>query len=248
MLNIENKWALVTGSSRGVGELVARFLAARGCNLVLHARSLSHIELLGNSLREQGIRVHLVEAELSNLDEVAAMLDNIEAAGIEIDLLFNNAGIQLPYRENFWETPANDFELSSIVNTVAPALICYRLIPGMIARGFGRVVNTTSGIDKDPHQAGYSASKAALDKFTNDLATAVNGTDVIVSLTDPGWLRTDLGGPNAPNAPETALPGVIVGAFVNDGVSGRYFSAQNFAGLSLEEAVGAAERSLAEQR
>ncbi|MCL2755354.1 MAG: SDR family NAD(P)-dependent oxidoreductase, partial [Oscillospiraceae bacterium] len=108
-------------------------------------------------------------------------------------------------------------------------------------RGFGRVINTTSGIDKDPHQAGYSASKAALDKVTKDLATKVDGTDVIISLVDPGWCRTDLGGPNAFHAPEDALPGMVVGAFVNDGKSGRMFSAQEYSGMSLEAAVKLAE-------
>jgi len=62
-----------------------------------------------------------------------------------------------------------------------------------------------------------------------------------MSLADPGWCRTDLGGPQAPNAPESAIPGIVVGAFVNDGKSGRYFGAQAFTGMSLEEAVKAAE-------
>ena len=111
----------------------------------------------------------------------------------------------------------------------------------MIERGFGRIVNTTSGIDREPEQAGYSASKAALNKVTRDLGTKINGTDVIISLTDPGWCRTDLGGQMAPNAPESAVPGVVVGAFIDDKMSGRLFGAQEFTGLSLEEAVKKAE-------
>jgi NAD(P)-dependent dehydrogenase (short-subunit alcohol dehydrogenase family) len=116
-------------------------------------------------------------------------------------------------------------------------MICYHFMPKMIEAGFGRIVNTTSGIDKEPQQAGYSASKAALDKFTRDLGTVVEGTDVIISLTDPGWCRTDLGGPNAPNSPESALPGVILGAFIDDKKSGRTFAAGAYHGLTLEEAV-----------
>ncbi|MCQ2522536.1 MAG: hypothetical protein MJ105_09190 [Lachnospiraceae bacterium] len=69
----------------------------------------------------------------------------------------------------------------------------------------------------DPQQAGYSASKVALSKVTRELGLKYEGTDVIISLTDPGWCRTDIGGPAAPNAPESAIPGVVVGAFVNDG-------------------------------
>ena len=90
-------------------------------------------------------------------------------------------------------------------------------------------------------QAGYSASKAALDKITIDLGSKVEGTDVLINLTDPGWCRTDLGGPHAPNAPESAIPGITVGVFVDDGKSGRYLGAQHFTGMTLDEAVRKAE-------
>ena len=63
----------------------------------------------------------------------------------------------------------------------------------------------------------------------------------MINLADPGWCRTDLGGPNAPNAPESTIPGIAIGAFVDDKKSGRLFGAQDFAGMSLEEAVKKAE-------
>ena len=63
----------------------------------------------------------------------------------------------------------------------------------------------------------------------------------MINLTDPGWCRTDLGGPNAPNSPESVIPGIVVGAFVDDKLSGRYFGAQSFAGMTLEDAVKKAE-------
>ncbi|WP_223299267.1 SDR family NAD(P)-dependent oxidoreductase [Paenibacillus darwinianus] len=96
-------------------------------------------------------------------------------------------------------------------------------------------------IKNEPEQAGYSASKAALDKFTKDLASRLDGTDVLINLTDQGWCRTELGGPQAPNAVESVIPGIAVCAFVDDKRSGRFFHAQNFTGMSLEEAVAKAE-------
>ena len=99
------------------------------------------------------------------------------------------------------------------------------------------MINTTSGIKDQPEQAGYSASKAALDKFTIDLGTKLEGTNVLINLTDPGWCRTDMGGPQAPNSPESSIPGVVVGAFVDDGKCGRLFHAADFNGMGLEEAV-----------
>ena len=95
--------------------------------------------------------------------------------------------------------------------------------------------NAYTGLTGD--QRIIDAAKAALDKVTVDIAGVHDGTDVIISLTDPGWCRTDLGGPNAPNAPESAIPGVVVGAFVDDGKSGRILGAGLFYDMTLEEAV-----------
>ena len=81
-------------------------------------------------------------------------------------------------------------------------------------------------------------------KEVRDLASVYDGTDVMINLTDPGWCRTDLGGEHAPNAPESALPGVVVGAFIDDKKSGRCFGASNFYGMSLEEAVKYAEKNI----
>jgi short-subunit dehydrogenase len=121
-------------------------------------------------------------------------------------------------------------------------MICYHFIPKMIARGFGRVINTTSGIRLDPQQAGYSASKAALDKYTIDLGSKLQGTNVMLNLNDSGWYRMDLREVNAPNVVESVIPGIAVGAFVNDKKSGRFLGAQSFAGITLEEAEDYAER------
>ena len=76
------------------------------------------------------------------------------------------------------------------------------------------------------------------------LGKKCDGTDVIISLTDPGWCRTDLGGQHAPNAPESSLPGVVVGAFVDDKISGRNFAAGYFHGMTLEQAVEYAEKNI----
>lgn len=242
MYNVEGKWTFITGASRGIGSLTAVFMAQRGCNLILQSRDLKHLEKTLASARALGVSAQGVAAELSDPGQVAAMLAQIDATGAEVDIVLNNAGMQIAYRNDYLTTPASDFTASFAANTIAPAMICYHFLPGMIARGRGRILNTTSGIRLDPQQAGYSASKAALDKFTIDIGSKLQGTDVLVNLTDPGWCRTDLGGAQAPNAPESALPGIVVGAFVNDKKSGRCFPAQAFAGMTLEDAVQKAEK------
>lgn len=235
MTNVKGKWALVTGASRGLGKLSAQLLADYGCNLILHSRDKSHCENFAKELEAKGIKTFCVQAELDKLSEVDAMLREIDGFGVNVEIVLNNAGLQIAYRTDYLATPANDYEVSFRVNTISPMMICYHFMPKMIAAGFGRIVNVTSGIDKDPQQAGYSASKAALDKVTKDLGTKVEGTDVMINLADPGWCRTDLGGQGAPNAPESALPGLVLGIFADDKKSGRIFSAQEYAGKKLED-------------
>lgn len=241
MTDVKGKWAFITGASRGLGYLAAVELAKRGCNLILQSRSQEHTQKAAAELEKYGIQVKCVSCELADESAVSAMLDEIDSFGVSVDIVLNNAGLQIAYRTQYFTTPVNDFTVSFAVNTIAPALICYHFMPKMIEKGFGRIVNTTSGIALEPEQAGYSASKAALDKITVDLGHTVNGTDVCINLVDPGWCRTDLGGPNAPNSPESAIPGVIVGAFVDDRLSGRLFRAQEFAGMTLEQAVEQAQ-------
>lgn len=237
MLDLKGKWVLVTGAARGIGRLAALKMADYGCNLILHSRDTSHTASLEEELKAMGVKCHSVSADLNDIPSVLLMLEKIDALGVDVDIVLNNAGLQIAYRTDYYKTPANDYTVSFNVNTIAPAMICYHFLPKMVERGFGRIVNTTSGIDKEPEQAGYSAAKAALDKITKDMASRLGGTGVAMNLTDPGWCRTDLGGPNAPNAPESAIPGVIVGAFVDDTINGQIFHAQDFAGMTLEDAV-----------
>ena len=237
MLDLSGKWVLVTGAARGIGRLAALKMADCGCNLILHSRDVSHTASLEEELKAKGVLCHSVAADLNDIPSVLKMLEKIDTLGVDVDVVLNNAGLQIAYRTEYYKTPADDYEVSFNVNTIAPAMICYHFLPKMTERGFGRIVNTTSGIDKEPEQAGYSAAKAALDKITKDMASKLGGTSVAMNLTDPGWCRTDLGGPNAPNAPESAIPGVIVGAFVDDSINGRIFHAQDYAGMTLEDAV-----------
>ena len=241
MVNVKGKWALITGASRGIGYLTAIFMAQQGCNLILHSRTLEGTERVKAEVEALGVSAHCVAAELNDLAAVEKMLSDIDALQVDVEIVLNNAGLQIAYRTDYLATPKEDYLVSFNVNTIAPMMICYHFLPKMMAKGFGRILNTTSGINLDPQQAGYSASKAALDKVTIDLGSKVQGTDVMINLTDPGWCRTDLGGPHAPNAPESAIPGIVVGAFVDDKKSGRYLNAPHFTGMTLEEAVKKAE-------
>lgn len=244
MVNVKGKWCFITGASRGIGYNIAIFMAKHGANLILHSRNKEHTVKVLEQVKSMGVQAFAVEAELSSMDSVQKMLGEIDESGVNVEIVFNNAAVQIAYRTEYFKTPVSDFTESFNINTIAPVMICYHFLPKMIENGFGRVINVTSGIKNEPEQAGYSASKAALDKVTTDLGSKLDGTDVMISLTDPGWCRTDLGGPKAPNSPESSIPGMCVAAFVDDKKSGRLFPAQMFTGMELSEAVTKAEKEL----
>lgn len=231
MKPLADRWALVTGASRGIGQQVAQALAAEGCRLMLHSRSVEATAALASRLREQGATVHTVAAELSDSAAVLHLAEEVSAICGTLDILYNNAAVMTPYHEDYLTAVPADYELSFRVNTIAPILLCNHFLPKMVAQGWGRIVNVTSGIKDQPELMAYAASKAALDKFVYDTAPKLAGTGVTMNLLDPGWLRTDLGGPNAPGAVESVLPGALVPVLATDGASGRWVSAQDFAAL-----------------
>ena len=236
-MKLTGKWSLVTGASRGVGLRIATALADLGSNLILHSRSAVDTHVLVACLSAKGISVLSFAAELDNQVQVDAMLDAVQAHVPQFDIVFNNAAIMTPWRQDPWQTTVEDFRASFEVNVISLARICSRLVPPMLARKWGRVVNVTSGIADQPQLTAYAVSKAAVDKYVRDFAPSLAGSGVMMNLLDPGWLRTDLGGPNAPNDPSSVIPGALVPALLDDGISGRFFRAQDYAGMSLEQAI-----------
>ena len=229
MTGIAGKWVLLTGASRGIGRQVAGALAEHGCHLILQSRKLEHTAPLVAEFQARGLTVHALEAELSDQAQVIGLGQEALRISGGIDILFNDAAIQSPWHEDMFTTDPDEYRLSFQVNTIAPITLCNLMLPGMIERGFGRIVNVTSGIAEQPQLMAYAASKAALDKYVYDMAPHLKGTGVCMNLLDPGWLRTDLGGPQAPGAVESVLPGALVPVLLDDGTSGKWFSAQEYA-------------------
>ncbi|OIP44125.1 MAG: short-chain dehydrogenase [Fibrobacteres bacterium CG2_30_45_31] len=235
--DVEGKWTLVTGASRGVGREIAKGMAALGANLILQSRKKEHTESLMHEIGAMGVNVHVVVCDLDREDSVKKMLAEIDGLNVPVDIVFNNAGVQVPWHTDYFEATRDEFLFAFAVNCLAPIEIAYHFLPQMMKRGFGRILMTTSGIADQPELMGYACSKAALTKFVQDFACKLNGTDVMMNSMDPGWLRTDLGGDQAPNAVESVVPGALVGVLLNDKKSGRWFNAQDYVGLSIEDAL-----------
>ena len=228
--SLAGKWALVTGSSRGIGRQIALGLAQRQCSLILHGRALEHLAETRQAVAACGVEVRAVAGDLAQPEGVESVLQQLQT-GPAVDMLYNNAAIMNAWKP-IWELAPAEWQQVFQVNVWAPIRLCQALAPGMKQRGFGRIINLSSGIKDTPNLAPYSVSKAALDKYTRDLAAELRGTGVLVNGLDPGWLRTDMGGPDAPLEVTTVLPGALVPALLADGgPGGRIFSAQDYTSL-----------------
>jgi len=226
--SLTGKWALVTGSSRGIGQQVALGLAQHGCNVVVHARKLASTEATLALLAPTGVETLAAAGDLATADGIAAVVAAVKDGPGHVDILYNNAAVSLPGHP-LWEIPPEDWVLTFKVNVFAMVELCRALVPAMVAQNWGRVVNVTSGIKDQPNLAAYSVSKAAVDKYTQDLAFELRGTNVLASYLDPGWLQTDMGGPDAPGSVESVLPGALVPVLLpDDGPNGQHFRAQAY--------------------
>lgn len=226
MIEIKGKNAFVTGSSRGVGQQIALGLAKLGCNVIVHGRTSESSSKTLKLMEEYRVKTYSVYGELSEETQVKDLIRQLMDLNIDVDILYNNAAIMTPFYENVWDHSWDEWTATFKVNVMALYSICGALIPGMIQRGFGRVINLSSGIKDLPELAPYGASKWAVDKLTKDLAVKLKDTGVRINTLDPGWLRTDLGGENADHPVEAVLPGGLAPARIeDDGPNGQFFSA-----------------------
>lgn len=187
------KTALITGASAGIGAAFARFLAARGFNLVITARRAERLEHAARELELQaGVRVRVLPADLARRGAGRQLVDTLEQDQVPVDMLINNAGFGIAgrYRDISWEKHREFIQLM----VTAPCELARHLLPGMTQRGYGRIINVASVAGLIPGSARstlYGASKAFMINFTQALHSEQRGTGVHLCALCPGYTRTE---------------------------------------------------------
>ncbi len=226
MIDIKGKNALITGSSRGIGQQVAIGLANKGCNIIVHGRTKENCLKTLNLLSDYNIKSYCVYGDLSSQESVHQVINQVNELNINVDVLYNNAAIMTSYKEDYWQHDWEEFIQSMKVNVFSIYTLCSAFTPSMIENGFGRIINLVSSIKDQPELLPYSTSKWAIAKFAIDIAAKLEGTGVRINNLDPGWLSTDMGGEHAEHSVEKVLPGALVPVLIeNDGPNGQTFFA-----------------------
>jgi len=204
----KGKTALITGASAGIGAEFARQLAAKGADLVLVARRLDRLQALANELSASaGIKVQVETLDLSDAASCQTLAARLSAAGIPVDILVNNAGFGLP--GSFVSQPWNAHLESLQVLLIAPTELTRHLLPAMLDRRYGRVVNVASLAGLVPASAGhttYGAIKSYLIRWSASLSMEVKSKGVNVLALCPGFTYTEFHDVNGARKLVSRLP------------------------------------------
>jgi short-subunit dehydrogenase len=202
---------LITGASAGIGAAFARVYAARGYDVALTARRTERLESLAEEIRARfGVEALVFTADLAEPGAVDALIAGVAARGRVVDALVNNAGYGLPgtYAGTRWSQ--QQAFLQVLLTSVCE--LTHKLLPGMIARGFGRIVNVASlaGLAPGmPSHTLYGPTKSFLVKFSQGLHAETAGTGVHVSALCPGFTRSEFHDANGTRSQTTRLPAFL---------------------------------------
>jgi NAD(P)-dependent dehydrogenase (short-subunit alcohol dehydrogenase family) len=234
----ENKRiALITGANRGIGFEIARQLAHRGVLVIVGSREEEKgINASEWIAREEGADVHFCLLDVADAVSIQAAVSRIVDRFGRLDILVNNAGIMIDADTEILELSPSVIQNTLETNAFGPLLLSQACVPHMKKRKYGRIVNLSSTLGSltdisDPRSSyvqvgspAYRMSKTLLNAVTVLIARELRGSNILVNSVCPGWVRTDMGGPQAPLSPgEAAETPVWLATLPDDGPTGGFF-------------------------
>lgn len=214
----------MTGGNRGIGLEVCRQLSRRKLRVILTARDEAHGREAQAKLKSEQLEVRFELLDVSSRESIARCAQRLTADRIEVDILINNAGIY--GTTTLLDTSPKDTDAMLTTNLLGALWCCQTFMPGMNQRGYGRIVNVSSGlgsITPSPRGSGpYALSKAALNLMTQLLAKEAR-TDIKINSVNPGWVKTRMGGTGAPRSVEEGADTIVWAATLPaDGPHGQF--------------------------
>ena len=190
IFSLEGKTALITGGSYGIGFAIASALAQAGAKIAFNGRDRSRLDTGIQAYKNEGINAHGYVCDVTNEDAVIAMVKQIESDVGVIDILVNNAGIikRIPMTE----MSSEDFRLVVDVDLVAPFIVAKAVIPSMIAKGGGKIINICSMMSELGREtvSAYAAAKGGLKMLTRNIASEYGGFNIQCNAIGPGYIET----------------------------------------------------------
>jgi len=242
-VDLAGSTALVTGGGRGVGRVLASALAAAGSHVGLIARSGPELDQSVTRIRDQGGVAHSAVADIRDPEATRSAVQKLRRQLGPVDLLINNAGIWGPVGPT-WEVPEADWWHAVEINLRGVGLCSREVLPEMIERRQGRIVNITSraGVYRWPWATAYSVSKAAVVKLTENLAEETGRHHVHVFSVDPGLLRIGLSDPAYAETASTDTPVGLMHSWVRREIAaGRGAEPEQAIEIVLRIAAGEAD-------
>lgn len=187
---------LITGASSGIGHECARQLAALGAEMILVARRETELNALARHIRQTGGTAHWFSVDLSDLDAVDTLGDQVVERFGGVDVLINNAGRSIRRSIHDSLNRPHDFERTMTLNYHAAVRLCLKLLPGMLERNHGQIINVSSQSVQmpTPRFAAYVGSKSALEGFSRSLACELEATGISITIVNYPLVRTPMSG------------------------------------------------------
>jgi NAD(P)-dependent dehydrogenase (short-subunit alcohol dehydrogenase family) len=220
--------AVVTGANRGLGLETSRQLLARGLRVAMAGRDEDATERARRSLGVHAERAMAVRMDVTDVVSIESAHARIVEQMGEVEVLVNNAAVLLFDSEEPLSIPPEAYRETFETNVFGVVETCRIFVPPMAKRGYGRIVNVSSGAGQlarmSTYAPAYSMSKAALNALTRLLAASYRGKGVLANAVDPGWVRTDMGGPSAPRSVEEGVETTVwLATLPDDGPTGGFF-------------------------
>jgi short-subunit dehydrogenase/thioester reductase-like protein len=191
---VRDRVVMVTGASSGIGETLAKKLGARGATVILVARGAESLEMVRKEILDAGGTAHVHPADLSDLEDVDRLLEEVLGQHRRVDILVNNAGMSIRRSVSLSYDRMHDYQRTMQLNYFGAVRLVLGLLPGMRERGYGHIVNISSiGVQTNtPRFSAYIASKAALDAFTRSIGTEIVDDGVAVTTVHMPLVRTPM--------------------------------------------------------